>query len=138
MFKLCHPAQRLQLLRNPTRTLVAFNMTEQGVQIIAKCAERQPGKIRRRNIQFHQRIFEMFDRAMPEAAFDLVMRGRDLNQALHEKAPRFIVALPNLLPGFMRFPELAGVEQRNAVREIGAILFTQLRREPRGVRGRRP
>lgn len=119
-------------------TFVAFNTPEQGVQIIAKRAERQAGKIRRRNVQLHQRIFEMFDCAMPDAAFDLVMRGRDLNQTLHEKAPRFIVALPNLLPGFVRFPELAGVEQRHTVRKIGAILLTQLRRELRGVRGRRP
>lgn len=132
------PAQRLQLLRKPTLTFVVFNTSEQGVQIITKSAERETGKIRRRNIQFHQRIFKMFDRAMPNAAFDLMVRGRDLNQALHEKAPRFVVALPNLLPGFMRFPKLAGIEQCNTVREIGAILFTQLRRELRGVRGRRP
>lgn len=108
------------------------------MQIIAKRAERQAGKIRWGNVQFHQRVFEMFDRAMPNAAFDLMMRGRDLNQTLHEKAPRFIVALPNLFPGFVRFPELAGIEQRHTVGEIGAILLTQLRRELRGVRGRRP
>lgn len=108
------------------------------MQVIAKRTKRQPGKIRGRNVQFHQRIFEMFDRAMPNAAFDLMMRGRDLNQSLHEKAPWFIVALPNLFPGLMRFPKLAGIEQRHTVGEIGAILLTQLRRELRGVRGRRP
>lgn len=108
------------------------------MQIITKCAERQPGKIRRGNVQLHQRILEMLDCAMPDTAFDLVMRRRDLNQTLHEKAPRFVMALPNLLPGFVRFPELAGIEQRHTVREIGAILLTQLRRELRGVRGRRP
>ena len=108
------------------------------MQVIAKRAERQPGEIRRGHVQFHQRIFEMLDCAMPDAAFELMMRRRDLNQALHKKAPRFIMALPNLFPGFVRFPELAGVEQRNAVREISAILLTQPRRELRGVRGRRP
>lgn len=108
------------------------------MQIITKCAERQPGKIRRGHVQLHQRVFEMLDHAMPDAAFELMMRRRDLNQALHEKAPRFVMALPNLLPGFVRFPELAGVEQRHAVRKISAILLTQLRRELRGVRGRRP
>lgn len=108
------------------------------MQVIAKRTEGQPGKIRRGNVQLHQSVFEMFDSAMPNATFDLMMAGRDLNQTLHEKAPWFIVALPNLFPGLMRFPELAGVEQRNAVREIGAILLTQLRRELRGVRGRRP
>lgn len=108
------------------------------MQIIAKRAERQPGKIRRGNVQFHQRILEMLDRAVADAAFDLMMRGCDLNQALHKKAPRFIVALPNLLPSFVRFPKLAGVEQRDTMRKIGAILLTQLRRELRGVQGRRP
>jgi hypothetical protein len=37
----------------------------------------------------------------------------------------------------VRFPELAGIKQCHAVAQIGEVFFTQLRREQRGVWGRR-
>ncbi len=102
----------------------------------AKLFQRQSCKIRRRDFELGERILKMLNRAMLNAAAQLMMRCRGLNQALNEKTPRFGVALPNALPGFVRFPIFAGIEKRKASAQIGAVCFTQLRREPGGVRRR--
>ncbi|MCG3118088.1 MAG: hypothetical protein ALAOOOJD_00222 [bacterium] len=109
------------------------------MQISAKFLQRQAGKIRRRGVQFHQRIAQVFDDAVADAALQLVMRGGGLDQALHEIAPRLGVALPDFFPGFVRFPKFAGVEQGRSRREVDAIFLTQPRRvrQPAGVGGRR-
>lgn len=80
------------------------------MQINAKFLQRQSGKIRRGGIQFHQRIAQVFDDAVPDAALQLVMRRGGLNQALHEITPRLGVALPDFFPCFVRFPKFARVE----------------------------
>jgi hypothetical protein len=46
------------------------------------------------------------------------------------------VASPYLLPRFMRFPKLAGIEPRETFVQIVAIFRAKLRREPAGVPGR--
>ena len=108
------------------------------MQVGAKRRQLQSGKIRRRRFKFHQRIAQMLDRAVPDAALQLMMRGGRLNQALHEIAPRFGVALPDFFPCFVRFPIFTGIEQSHTFRKIGAISFTQPQRvrQP-GVWGRR-
>jgi len=134
------PVQRLQRLLLPRFAALRrrLDRLQQSLQILTERRERQAGEIRRRHFQLDQRIFEVLDRAVANAPADLMVRCGRLNQALHKETPDFRMALPDLLPGFVRFPILAGVEQRHAAGEINAIRLTQLRREPRGVRGRRP
>lgn len=79
----------------------------------------------------------MLNRAVPDAAPQLMMRRGDLDQALDEKSPRLVAPPPNLLPGLVRLPKLSGVEQCDALVEIGDIRLTQLWRARGGVRGRR-
>ena len=75
----------------------------------------QAREIRRRDLEFGQRVFQVLHRTMMNATPQLMIRGRSLNQALNKKTPRLGVASPNLLPRFMRFPKLAGIEQREAL-----------------------
>jgi len=110
---------------------------QQSMQTLAKITESQTRKISRRAVEFHKCVLEMFDHAMPDAAPQLMMRRGDLDQALDKKSPRLVVPPPDLLPGFVRFPKLAGVEQRDALVEISEIGLTQLWRARGGVRGRR-
>lgn len=112
---------------------------KQLMQIIPKRHKLQIRKIRRRLIEFQQRIAQMLDHAVADAATQLMMGRSRLNQALHKKAPRLCrMALPDFFPGFVRFPIFAGVEQRNAFGQIGAVGLSELRREPvRAGRGRR-
>ena len=109
------------------------------MQIVTKWRQRQTGKIRRRGVQFHQRIVQMLEHAVPDAAPQLMVRRRSLNQALHKIAPRLRMASPDFFPRLVRFPIFSGVEKRHALSEIGAIFFTQPRREllPVDVWGRR-
>lgn len=134
------PLQRLQGLLLPRLATLrcCLDRLQQSLQIFTEGRECEAGEIWRCHFQFDQRILEMLESAVANAPADLMVRGGGLNQALYKKTPSFRVALPDLLPGVVRFPILAGVEQRNTVGEIGAILLTQLRRELRGVRGRRP
>lgn len=106
------PVQRLQGLLLPRLATLrrCLESLQQSLQILTERREREAGEIRRRHLQFDQRILEMFDRAVANAPADLMVRGGRLNQTLHEEAPGFRVALPDLLPGFVRFPILAGVE----------------------------
>jgi hypothetical protein len=56
---------------------------------------------------------------------------------LNKETPRLIVPPPDLFPRFVRFPKLAGIEQRDTVIKIGEISLTQLWRARAGVWGRR-
>ena len=104
---------------------------------LSKMIQRQSSKIFRRAVELGQRILQMLNRAMPDAAPQLMVRGGYLDQALDKKSPRLVVPPPDLFPGFVRLPKLAGVEQRDAFIEIGDIRLTQLWRARGGVRGRR-
>jgi len=108
------------------------------MQINPKWREMQFCKICWRLIEFHQRIAQMLDNAMSNAAAQLMMGGRGLNQALYEEAPPLGMALPDFFPNLVRPPIFAGIEQRHTFGEIRAIVVSELRREPaRGGRGRR-
>lgn len=78
----------------------------------------------------------MLHRAVMNAAAQLMVRRRSLNQALNKKTPRLGVASPNSFPRFMRFPKLACIEERETFTQIVAIFFIELRREPGGLRRR--
>jgi len=99
--------------------------------------QRQSSKIYWRAVELGQRILKMLNRAVPDASPQLMMRRGYLDQTLDKKSPRLVVPSPDLLPGFVRFPKLAGIEQRDALVEIGDIRLTQLWRARGGVRGRR-
>lgn len=134
------PAQWLQRLLRPCLVILRRrgDGLQQRLQILPECRKSQTGEIRRCHRQFDQRIFEMLECTVADAPTDLMMRGCRLNQTLHKETPGFRVATPNLLPDFVRLPIRAGIEQRHAAGKVVAILLTQLRRELRGVRGRRP
>lgn len=103
----------------------------------SKIIQRQSSKIYWRAVELGQGVLEMFDNAMPDAAPQLMVRGGDLDQALDKKSPRLVVTPPDHFPRLVRFPKLAGVEQRDALVEIGEICLTQPWRARGGVRGRR-
>ncbi len=126
LFKLC-----------PIPPAGGLEAAQQPAQVLKKSSKVQTSKSRWRSFQFGKRIFQVFDRSMTDAAPPLVMRRRRLDKTLNEITPRLGMALPDLLPRFVRFPEFAGIEQCHTVAQIGAIFLTQLRREPRGVWGRR-
>lgn len=135
----CVPAQFRCLNIFISRKLLGwhiFKPRDELAQIHAKRFQSQPRKIRRRDFELHERVLQMLHRAVMNAAPELMMAGRGLNQTLNKKTPRLGVASPNLLPRFMRFPKLAGIEQREACFQIFAIFRLKLRREPGGVRGR--
>ena len=113
-----------------------FDLRHDLSQLRAKLFERQSHKILRRDFELGERVLQMLHRAVMNAAAELMMTGRGLNQALNKKTPRLGVASPNLLPRFMGFPKLAGIEPRETFVQVIAIFITKLRREPAGVRGR--
>lgn len=115
----------------------SFYFEQQSVQPLSKIRKRQTQKIIRRAIEFCKRVLEMLDHAMPDAAPQLMMRRGGLNQPLNEESPRLVMTPPDIFPRFVRFPKLAGIEQRNAMLEISEIGVTQLWRARGGVRGRR-
>ncbi len=117
-------------------SLYGFNLRQQSPQVFSKFFQRQARKIRRRDFEFDERIFEMLHRAMRNTATQLMMRSRGLNQPLNKKTPRLGVALPNAFPCFMGLPIFARVEQLEAFAQIVAVFLTQPRREPGGVQRR--
>ena len=113
-----------------------LNLSHELAQLRAKLFQRQARKIRGCDFELDERVLQMLHRAVMNATAELMIPGRGLNQTLNKKTPRLGVASPNLLPRFMRFPKLAGIEQRETFVQIIAIFITKLRREPAGVRGR--
>jgi len=74
-----------------------------------------------------QRRIEEAHRAAQGAALGVVIRGGELDQTLIEVDELPLGVEPELLPAFMSFPELGGVEVGNAFGEVLANPWTSFR-----------
>jgi len=85
-------------------------------------------KVRRKPFQLLQRRVEQTHRSRKSPALHVVVRRRELDQALVEENAVVVVFLePELFPRFMRVPELALVEEPDAVLEAQSVARVPLR-----------
>ena len=75
----------------------------------------QAVKVRRKRRETAQRRIEEPHRPAQRSALRVVIRGGELNQSLIELDEIAFGFEPELLPRLVRFPELGGVEVRDAV-----------------------
>src|SRR5437588_5724458 len=77
----------------------------------------------RKAFQFLERSLEQTHRPRKRTALHVVVRGRELDQALVEENEVVVILLePELLPRFVGVPELAIVEEPDAVLESHRIV----------------
>ena len=85
-------------------------------------------KAERKAFQFLQRRVEQTHRARERAALHVVVRRRELDQSLVEENEIVVIGFePELLPRFVRVPELALVEEPDSVLEAQSVARVPLR-----------
>lgn len=85
-------------------------------------------KVRRKTFQFLRRSVEQAHRPRKSAAFHVVIRRRKLDESLVEEDEIVIIRFePQLLPCFVRMPELAFVEEADSIFETQSVARVPLR-----------